>query len=130
LHASALNMARILLVDDDHSWRALYRLELGEEHEILEASDVPDALERIRRDVPDLIVLDYHLPGPSGAVLVHLLRARGVRVPIVFSTADPTRASREECEAVVSKHTDLRRLHRTIDAVLADRHVRGPGRAA
>ena len=123
-------MARILLVDDDYSWRALYRLELGGEHEIVEASDVPEALERIRSDRPDLIILDYHLPGPSGAALLHLIRGRGLRTPVVFCTADPARASREESEAVVSKHTDLRRLRRTIDAILTDPRVSDPGRAA
>ncbi len=123
-------MARILIDDDDFGWRALYRLELEGAHEILEAADPKAALRLIQSHRPDLIILDYHPPGMSGGALLARLREQGVRIPVILCTADLTRVSREECETVGSKHTDLRWLRRTIEAVLAARHASDPGRAA
>lgn len=130
MHQLRVGMARILVVDDDVSWRALYRLELGPAHEVVEAADADQALRLLHGEPPDLIVLDYHLPGMSGGALLDILRARGPRIPVIVCTADPGQASREACEAVVSKHTDLRHLRRTIDSVLAARRASDPGRAA
>jgi two-component system, OmpR family, phosphate regulon response regulator PhoB len=123
-------MARVLVVDDDFVWRSLYRLELGADHEIVEAADAGQALAALQDQVPDLILLDYHLPGMSGGALLRLLRARGVRVPVILCTADPRLAARAAPDAVVSKQTDLRQLRRTIGSVLAAQHASDPGRAA
>lgn len=123
-------MARILVVDDDFGWRALYRLELGTSHEILEAADPFRALDLVHSRDPDLILLDYHMPGMSGDAVVAALRSRGVQTPVVFCTSDPAAVPRQPGDAVVSKHTDLRRLRRTIETVLAARHASDPGRAA
>jgi CheY-like chemotaxis protein len=123
-------MAKILIIDDDFGWRSLYRLELGGAHQMLEAADPLEALEMIPRKRPDLILLDYHLPGMSGATLLAALRSRGVRIPVILCTAHPAQAPRDQCEAVVAKHTDLRRRRRTIEDVLAARHASDPGRAA
>jgi CheY-like chemotaxis protein len=123
-------MARILVVDDDLGWRALYRLELGPAHDIVEAADASQALERLQGPPPDLIILDYHLPGMSGGDLLTDLRARGIRVPVILCTADPGPVPHGQCEAIVSKHTDLRQLRRTIESALAARHASDPRRAA
>jgi CheY-like chemotaxis protein len=123
-------MARILVVDDDFGWRALYRLELGTSHEILEAADPVHALDLVHSRDPDLILLDYHMPGMSGDAVVAALRSQGVQTPVVFCTSDSAAVPRQAGDAVVSKHTDLRRLRRTIETVLAARHASDPGRAA
>jgi CheY-like chemotaxis protein len=83
--------ARILIVEDHPTMREAMRLVLeGEGFEISEASDGPSALERIRQDVPDLVFLDLHIPGMSGAEVLAAVKAdpatAGVRVIVV--TAD------------------------------------------
>jgi CheY-like chemotaxis protein len=123
-------MARILVVDDDFGWRALYRLELGASHEVVEAADPVRALHLVEDRHPDLILLDYHMPGMAGDILVATLRSRGVQTPVIFCTSDPAAVPPDAGEAVVSKHTDLRRLRRTIERVLGARHASDPGRAA
>ncbi len=123
-------MARILVVDDDFGWRTLYCLELASAHEVLEAADPASALELVRTEHPDLILLDYHLPGMSGGALLATLRAEGVPTPVVLCTADLAGLPPDETEPVISKHTDLRSLRRTIEALLATRRASDPGRAA
>ena len=83
--------ARILIVEDHPTMREAMRLVLeGEGFQISEAADGPSALELIRQDVPDLVFLDLHIPGTSGAEVLAAVKAdpatAGVRVIIV--TAD------------------------------------------
>ncbi len=60
-------MSTILVADDEESLRLLIRTTLeGPECTILEASDGSSALEMVRRERPDLIVLDWMMPGKDG----------------------------------------------------------------
>jgi DNA-binding NtrC family response regulator len=124
-------MGRLLVVDDDAGWRALYRLVLAQDHEILEAGDAEAALDLLRRDAFDIVVLDYEMPGISGARLLATMRAEGLAVPVILCTAHAGLARARDYDAVVAKSTDLRPLRRTIDATLAARAPRrDPSRAA
>jgi DNA-binding NarL/FixJ family response regulator len=69
---------RVFLVDDHHLFRSGLRAELGDRFEIVgEAEDVESAVAGIDRTVPDVVVLDVHLPGGGGlAVLEATLRTR------------------------------------------------------
>ena len=56
-------MAKVLLVDDHSDIRRLVRITLGKAFEVLEAEDGATALEIVRRQKPDLVVLDVMMPG-------------------------------------------------------------------
>jgi DNA-binding response OmpR family regulator len=56
-------MTKILLVDDHSDIRRLIRITLGKAFEVLEAENGVSALEIVRRQKPDLIVLDVMMPG-------------------------------------------------------------------
>ncbi len=82
---------RILIVEDHPTMREAMRLVLeAEGFEIEEAADGQRALEMVRDDPPDLVFLDMHIPGSSGAEVLAEVRSdpqtAGVRVIIV--TAD------------------------------------------
>ena len=68
-------MTKVLIADDEPSMRALVRLTL-ESHrfEILEAEDGERALELARRELPDLLFLDWTMPGISGLDVCRQLR--------------------------------------------------------
>ncbi len=69
-------MSTILVADDEESLRLLIRTTLeGPECTILEASDGTTALEMVRRELPDLIVLDWMMPGKDGLEVARELRA-------------------------------------------------------
>ena len=71
-------LIRVFLVDDHHLFRSGLHAELGDHFEIVgEAEDVENAVAGIQSTLPDVVVLDVHLPGGGGlAVLEAVLRVR------------------------------------------------------
>ena len=60
-------LPRVFLVDDHELFRAGVRNELGDAVEIVgEADDVAPAIELITERIPDVVLLDVHLPGGGG----------------------------------------------------------------
>lgn len=58
---------RVVLVDDHRLVRSGVRAELGSDFEVVgEAGDVDAAVDVIEAQVPDVVLLDVHLPGGSG----------------------------------------------------------------
>jgi len=80
------------VVDDNEEIRELLRLWLeARECRVVEASDGAEAVEVARRERPDLIFMDLHLPeidGFSAAYRIRLYGGAGSRVPIVAISAD------------------------------------------
>src|SRR4029077_21101992 len=70
-------MARILRVDGDPDILLLHRLSLeAAGHEVLLAADGMKALERIRADSPDCVVLDVMMPVLDGWRRLEALQGR------------------------------------------------------
>jgi len=86
---------RLLVVDDDEQVRGLLvRLLRVTGHVVDEAGSAEEALEKLKKDSPDLILLDFELPGMSGLDLVPAIRAdsRHRLTPIVMITGAATQA--------------------------------------
>ncbi|HST97335.1 MAG TPA: response regulator transcription factor [Geodermatophilus sp.] len=67
---------RVFLVDDHAMVRSGVRAELGGAVDVVgEAADVQGAVEGIRATVPDVVLLDVHLPGGGGRAVLETLRA-------------------------------------------------------
>jgi len=82
--------ARILIVEDEEALTLLLRYNLeaeGYEVENVARGDEADA--RLRENVPDLVILDWMLPGLSGIEICRRLRARAETrtLPIIMLTA-------------------------------------------
>ena len=66
----------VFLVDDHAMVRSGVRAELGGAVDVVgEAADVQGAVEGIRATVPDVVLLDVHLPGGGGRAVLETLRA-------------------------------------------------------
>ncbi len=81
---------KILVVEDESDIRELLRFNFEQEgFAVEEAGDGAEALDRVARRAPDLIVLDLMLPRMSGLELCRRLRANPdtARLPILMVTA-------------------------------------------
>ena len=80
-------MASILLVEDEVDLNNVIRRELeAEGHSVVQAMDGPSALARVAEDVPDLVILDWMLPGLDGLSVCRQLRHDHL-MPIIMLTA-------------------------------------------
>jgi two-component system, OmpR family, phosphate regulon response regulator PhoB len=82
--------ATVLIVEDETDLSELMRYNLeAEGFRIVSAESGDEAVERIRDGVPDLILLDWMLPGLSGIELCRRWRSREetARTPIIMITA-------------------------------------------
>ena len=80
---------RILAVDDDEG--ILFTLEaIGRTAgwEVITTSVPLNALSIVEKQSPDVIVVDYHMPGMDGVALVRQIRAIDAGVPILVLTVD------------------------------------------
>jgi two-component system, cell cycle response regulator DivK len=95
-------MHRILIVDDNAASRALARaiLESGE-MQLTEAADGGEALDRIARSAPDLVLLDIDIPVLDGYAVLARLRAQPAltRLPVIAVTANAMQGAREKALA-------------------------------
>lgn len=68
---------RVVIVDDHRLFRSGVRAELGDAVQVVgEAEDVDSAVSTIERTMPDVVLLDVHLPGGGGqTVLSRMLPA-------------------------------------------------------
>lgn len=67
---------RVLLVDDELSSAEVLGLILaGEDFQVTLAADARQALARLEEAAPDILVVDFMMPGMNGADLVKAIRA-------------------------------------------------------
>ncbi len=87
---------RVLIVDDSPSIRARLVAMLRElpSVELREAADADEALSAIGESVPDLVVLDVHMPGRSGLDIVPEIKAVPVPPLVVILTSDASERHR------------------------------------
>jgi phosphoserine phosphatase RsbU/P len=117
-------VALILLIDDDGFYRGVLRqiLEDGG-HQVIEAVNGQEGLERYRSQQPDLVITDMRMPGVDGGEVIRKLRqmSEGVRIVAVSGAAVQERspsAVEVGATAILSKLSPLDEILSVIDRVL------------
>lgn len=88
---------RILIVEDEEKLAKLVEMELSYEgYTVGVANDGLSGLMAARDQEPDLIILDWMMPGLSGVEVCRRLRQTGVSVPIILLTAKDEVSDRVE----------------------------------
>jgi two-component system nitrogen regulation response regulator GlnG len=78
----------VWVVDDDRSIRWVLEKALGREGiEYQSFGSAQDALEALERGVPQVLVSDIRMPGPSGLELLRTVKTRYPEVPVIVMTA-------------------------------------------
>ena len=87
--------ARILLVDDDHAVREVTSITLRDlGYTVVEAGSGGAALDILAREPTiDLLIIDFAMPGMSGAEVARQARAKRPTLPILFITGFADRAA-------------------------------------
>ncbi|MEO8115340.1 MAG: response regulator [Phenylobacterium sp.] len=89
--ADTARRATVVVVDDDADLREALQFLLEVEGFTVATCDSGEAL--LELDLPDgqaCLVLDYHLGGMSGMDALENLRGRGVELPAIMITSDPS----------------------------------------
>ena len=121
--------ANILLVEDEPAIQELIAANLARAgHHVVRANDAESAQRIVREALPDLVLLDWMLPGASGVEFARRLRAdeRTSDIPIIMLTArgeeqDKVTALEIGADDYVTKPFSPRELVARIKAVLRRR---------
>jgi DNA-binding NarL/FixJ family response regulator len=129
---SADERPRVFLVDDHAMFRAGVRVELGQAVDLVgEADEVDAAIELIVERVPDVVLLDVHLPGGGGqAVLAGVLgrhpEVRFLALSVSDAPEDVIAVIRAGARGYVTKTISGPELVRAVQTVSAGDAVFSP----
>jgi len=83
-----MNPLKILVVDDEPAIRRFLKTSLATQgYTVIEAEDGKAALETLKRNTVDVLVLDLGLPGLDGFEVLSLVRGSGSTVPVIVLSA-------------------------------------------
>src|ERR1700751_2196557 len=83
-----MSTVRVVLVDDHGLFRSGVRAELGRQVEVVgEADAVQPAIDLIGELLPDVVLLDVHLPGGGGQAVVQAVKAEHPEVRFLALSA-------------------------------------------
>ena len=94
-------MGNILTVDDSPSIRQMIKVTLSPVgHNVIEAGDGAQGLEKAKASKPDLIITDLNMPAMNGLEFIRALRVLPgfVGVPIVFLTTESNESTKAEAK--------------------------------
>jgi two-component system response regulator AtoC len=81
-------MHRILLVDDESHIRSILSDILAEkQYEILQAGDGKEALRIVKKEIPDVVLLDYNLPDMKGIDILEKIKEMNQQIIVIMLTA-------------------------------------------
>jgi DNA-binding NtrC family response regulator len=121
--------ATILLVEDKDSLRMMLRHALeAQGHQVVEAKDQPEAIERLRDSAPAAVLSDLRLPSGDGFGVLHAAKDTDPELPVIVMTAfggiqDAVQAMKQGAMDFVAKPIDPDHLLLLVDRALAQRRL-------
>jgi len=92
---------KILIVEDEASYRALLQSILRKVgHNCIACINGDQAVEKLKKEQFDLIIIDYLLPGPNALDVIRWARQQNIKTPFFVITAYPSEHLSHHCEAL------------------------------
>jgi PAS domain S-box-containing protein len=115
----------ILVIDDDPDVRDFIAAALEEQgYDVIHAADGRDGVRRFERVRPDLVIVDFIMPGMSGADVARKIRAKVADQPILFVSgySETEAVKRTAPDApLLTKPFRADALHKAVRAALPNR---------
>lgn len=121
-------MPKILVVDDEPEILYLVRLMLERQgHEVVEARNGDECLEKLKNTSPDLILLDIMMPGLDGWEICRKIKRekKTKDIPVVMLTVRTSEESVKKsfeyalCDAHINKPFERKQLIKTVSDLLS-----------
>ena len=116
----------ILIVDDEASLARLLKLtlELSEQYRCLTANSGQEALDILKANRPDLVLMDLMMPGMSGLEALKCIMADKPSPPVIMMTAIETKEKLDELMAAgasgyLIKPIDFEELKAKLESLLS-----------
>ena len=123
-------MADVLVVDDEENLSYSIQLALQRAGHGCRVCDTgAAALEQCARQIPDIMLLDLHLPDANGLDLIGRLHERGWDFPIIIITAHGTvdravKAMKQGAADFIQKPLSMEEVALAVDRCLENRRIR------
>jgi nitrogen regulation protein NR(I) len=77
----------ILIIDDEPNIHYSFQKILPSEYTLLSAKRAEEGIEKLRKEIPDVVVMDIRLPGMDGLDALKAMREIDSRIPVIMMTA-------------------------------------------
>jgi CheY-like chemotaxis protein/signal transduction histidine kinase len=119
--AAQRRMQRVLYIEDSAQNRDIVRRYLYGEYDVIEAEDAEHGLDRVSRDLPDIVLMDLSLPHVDGWEATRRIKQdpRLKHIPVIALTAfvsreDRARAAEAGCADYLTKPVERDTLLRSL----------------
>jgi CheY-like chemotaxis protein len=120
-------MSKILIVEDEKNQRELYAMELQDKgYETEQVANGREALEKIQKNVYDLVLMDIRMPEMDGIEALGKILSKDKKTPVIIYTAYSNYKSNFmtwTADAYVTKSSNFDDLAVKIEEVLLTRSV-------
>lgn len=119
------SMRKILVVEDEQHQRELYTMELQDEgYEVDQAANGREAVDKVKANKYDLVVLDIRMPEMDGIEALGKILSRDKKIPIIIYTAYSNYKSNFmtwTADAYITKSSNLDELKGKIQEILTSK---------
>ncbi len=121
-------MIKLLIVDDEKSIRELYKEEFSKEgYTIILAASGSEAVEKIKTESVDLVILDIRMPEIDGIIALEEMLKIRKKLPVIINTAYPQYKDNFLiwlAEDYVVKSTDLTELKKKVKSAIERKNLK------
>ncbi len=126
-------MARILVVEDNptNMKLAVFILEKAG-NEVLQATDAEEGIQLAHKRMPELILMDVHLPGMDGLAATRLLKGdattNGIKIVALTALAmsgDREKAEAAGCDGYITKPIHYQEMMKVVGAMVGENQATG-----